>query len=44
MWSREWTLFHMLILFLETINHLDIPIPKFLDMEVLELSLQSICN
>lgn len=36
MWSRECSLFHMLVLFLETVNHLDIPIPKFLNIEVLD--------
>lgn len=36
MWSRECSLFHMLVLFLETINHLGIPIPKFLNIEVLD--------
>lgn len=29
-------MFHMLVLFLETVNHLDIPIPKFLNIEVLD--------
>lgn len=36
MWSRERSSFHMLISFLETIHHLGIPIPKFLDIEVLD--------
>lgn len=36
MWSGECSLFHMLALFLETISHLGIPFPKFLDIGVLD--------